>query len=170
MIPPHEFKRLIDFAYTAHQEHCTKKDMRQDGNVPFVAHPLWCAMMLLNDTRVPYEERRVGFQALLLHDVLEDTSLPLPDWVEPEVVALVGAMTHGTWEAEQRVEEKSSLVQLLKLCDKTASMYDENVRPDLQRRREWKALLTKLVQLVEPRYPGSRVVAVAKVTLEQTDW
>lgn len=170
MIEPKEFKRLLDFVYSAHQEHCVKKDFRQSGKVPFVVHPIWCAIILLNDTRVPYEERRIGYQALLLHDVLEDTSLRLPDWVEPEVAKLVEEMTHETWEEEKAIDKKSSLVQLLKLCDKTASMYDENVRPDPQRRHEWKELVQKLLKNVEPNYKDSRVVSVAKSILENTNW
>lgn len=172
MIEAKEFKRLLDFVYSAHQEHCTKKDFRQDGKVPFIVHPIWCAMILLNDTRVPYEERRIGYQALLLHDVLEDTSLKLPDWVEPEVAKLVEEMTYETWEEEKAIDinKKSPLVQLLKLCDKTASMYDENVRPDPQKRHEWRELTRKLLKNVEQNYKNSRVVSVAKAILENTDW
>ena len=170
MIKPEEFKRLLDFTYSAHQEHCTKKDFRQEGKVPFVVHPIWCAMMIINDTRVPYEERRIGYQAMLLHDVLEDTSLPLPEWVEPEVVELVKAMTHDTWEEEQDIDKKSSLIQYLKLCDKTASMYDENVRPDPERRRQWKELMQRLLEKVEKNYPDCRVVTTARSVMENTDW
>lgn len=170
MIEPKEFKKLLDFVYSAHQEHCVKKDFRQGGEVPFVVHPIWCAVILLNDTHIPFEERRIGYQALLLHDVLEDTSLKLPDWIEPEVVKLVQQMTHETWEEEKAVDKKSPLVQLLKLCDKTASMYDENVRSDPQRRREWKELVKKLLDNVEQNYKNSRVVLVAKVVIENTDW
>ena len=103
-------------------------------------------MVLLNDTRIPYEERRIGYQALLLHDVLEDTSLKLPEWVEPEVAKIVQEMTHETWEEEIDIDKKSSLVQLLKLVDKTATMYDENMRPDPQRRRNWRELIEKLLK------------------------
>ncbi|MEK7564725.1 MAG: hypothetical protein AAB394_02045 [Patescibacteria group bacterium] len=170
MIQPKEFKKLLDFVYSAHQEHCIKKDFRQDGKVPFVVHPIWCAMVLLNDTRIPYEERRIGYQALLLHDVLEDTSLKLPEWVEPEVAKIVQEMTHETWEEEIDIDKKSSLVQLLKLVDKTATMYDENMRPDPQRRRNWRELIEKLLKKVEPNYKDSRVVSLAKTVLENTDW
>ena len=54
-IDPKEFKALDDYAYEAHQNHCTKTKlhsaavatMRQDDRVPFVTHPLWAALTLL---------------------------------------------------------------------------------------------------------------------------
>jgi|SRR3989344_2500351 len=170
MIKPEELKRLLDFTYSAHQEHNKNKDFRQNGKVPFVIHPLWCATMLLNDTRIPFEERRIGYQALLLHDVLEDTTLELPDYIEAEVVDLVKHMTHQTWEEEQHVDQKPVFVQLLKLIDKVASMYDETVRPDPQRRKEWKELIQKLLKNVETQYKDSRIVTVAHAILNNTDW
>lgn len=171
MIEPQEFKRLLDFIYSAHQEHLTKNAFRQDGRVPFVVHPLWCAMMLVNDTRIPDEERQQGFQALLLHDILEDTSLPIPDFVEPAVVELVQAMTHTSWEEEKDIEGKSPLVLLLKLCDKMASMYDETVRQSvIGRRREWKELTQRLLNEAEKNYKESRITQIARAILDNTDW
>ena len=169
-IPPEELKRLLDFVYTAHQEHNTRKDFRQEGKVPFVVHPIWCATTLLNDQRIPFEQRRIGYQALLLHDVLEDTSLPLPDFVGPEVKDAVEQMSHGTWEDEQVLEGKSDFVKLLKLCDKMSSIFDETVRPDPQRRSEWKALTTRLYEDVKEAYGETRIVTLCKAMLDSTDW
>ena len=170
MIKPEEIKRLIDFIYDAHQNHNAKNDFRQNGRVPFFVHPTWCALMLLNDQRISFEERQIGYQALLLHDVLEDTSLPIPEWVDKRVVNLVKEMTHETWEEEKDIGEKPNSVKLLKLCDKSATMYDESIRPDPVRRKEWKELTQKLLKDVEDKYGNIRLVQVGKAVIDNTDW
>lgn len=165
-----DLKRLLDLIYSAHQEHNTRKDYRQNGTVPFIVHPIWCALTILNDQRIPYEERVLGYQALLLHDILEDTSLPVPDYVNERVLGCVREMSHDTWEEEQNVEKKSDFIKLLKLCDKVASMYDETVRNEPQRRSEWKALTQKLLVDVENHYGNIRLVTLAKAILSDTNW
>lgn len=165
-----EFKQLVDLAYKAHQEHNTRKDYRQDGKVPFVVHPLWCALTLLNDQRIPFEERYIGYQVLLLHDVLEDANIDIPDTVSEEVISLVKEMTHDSWEEEQDISHKSDFMKLLKLTDKIASMYDETVRPEPVRRREWRELVEKLLYDVEKKYGNIRLVTLAKAVMNDTDW
>ncbi|MFA6304928.1 MAG: hypothetical protein WCV73_00370 [Patescibacteria group bacterium] len=169
-IKPTNLKQLLDLAYSAHQEHNTRKDFRQDGKVPFVVHPMWCALTLLNDQRIPFEERELGYQVLLLHDILEDTSLEIPDFVEPKVLECVKEMTHDSWEEEQNISDKSNFIKLLVLCDKIASMYDETVRNEPQRRKEWKILTQKLLTDVEKHYGSIRLVTLAKAVLNETDW
>jgi len=164
-IEPKKLKRLLDFVYSAHQEHNTRKDFRQDGKVPFIAHPIWCAFTLLNDQRVPFEEREIGYQVLLLHDVLEDTSLKIPADIDPKVLEYVQEMTHNTWMEEQDIEGKSPFIKLLKLCDKVASLYDQTVSKEPQKRREWRALTRKLLKDVEDHYGEIRLVRLAKAVL-----
>lgn len=136
-----------------------------------MVHPFWCALMFLNDQRIPYEERYIGYQALLLHDVKEDTDLPIPDWVDKKVVALVDEMTHETWEENLKTEGMSPFVKLLTLVDKLATLYDESIRPDPVRRKQWKELVEKLLNDVRKTYgDDSRIVTTAKATLETTIW
>jgi (p)ppGpp synthase/HD superfamily hydrolase len=99
MISSKQYKKLLDFAHSAYQENnISNQAYRQDGKVPYINHPLWCATLLLADTEVPWEERELGFQALILHDVLEDTSLKLPEWINPAVQKIVEEMTFtGDW-------------------------------------------------------------------------
>lgn len=171
-IEPEELKRLLDYAYIAHQEKSTRDPFRQEGKLPFVIHPVWCALTLLNDNRVPFADRQMGYQALLLHDVLEDTSAGLPDFISPEVAVLVKEMTYQTWEEEQAaVLKKSPLLKLMKLLDKTATMYDEGMKKGGdKKKREWKVLTAQLVQHVEKEYGNIRAVTLAKALLQNTDW
>ncbi len=139
--------------------------------MPFIVHPLWCALTLLNDQRIPFEEREIGYQVLLLHDILEDTSLPIPDYIDEKIIEYVKEMTHTSWQEEQDINQKSYFIKLLKLCDKIASMYDETVRKNVPgRRREWKALTQKLLQDVESHYGNIRLVVLARAILNETDW
>lgn len=169
-IKPEKLKQLLDLVYSAHQEHNTRHDFRQDGKVPFIIHPIWCASTLLNDQRIPFKERELGYQVLLLHDVLEDTDLNIDNVVEPEVIKYVQEMTHDSWEDEQNIENKSNFIKLLKLCDKIASIYDETVKNEPQKRKEWKALTQKLLVDVENHYGNIRLVTLAKAILKDTDW
>jgi len=106
----------------------------------------------------------------MLHDVLEDTSLPLPEWVSPEAKELIEQMTHESWEEEQKIEGKEPIIHLLKLCDKLHTMYEETLRPDPTRRREWKELMQKLLESVNLHYPKCRVSTFAQAIIDDTDW
>ncbi|MEX0649492.1 MAG: hypothetical protein WD200_00645 [Candidatus Andersenbacteria bacterium] len=163
-------KQVLDWAYSAHQEHNTRDDVRAYAQTPYIAHPIWAAFMLLNDTRLPFKDREIGYQALLLHDVLEDTSKGLPDFVSDEVKRAVEEMTHTNWKEEQNIASKSDFIKLLKLCDKMATMYDENMKPDPKKRREWLQLLEALATGVEKTYGNTRVVVTARAILANTDW
>ncbi|MFH1207858.1 MAG: hypothetical protein V1668_04690 [Patescibacteria group bacterium] len=170
-IEPKNLKQLLDFVYSAHQEHNTNKDFRQQGKVPFIVHPMWCALTLLHDQRIPFEERKLGYQILLLHDVLEDTGLALPDDLDKKVIDGVKEMTFENWEQEKnQLENKPIFIKLLKLVDKIASMYDENVRPDATKRREWKEVTQKLLTDVENHYGNIRLVILAKAILNASNW
>ena len=69
---------------------------------PYYIHPLWCATTLLTEEKLSEEIRRIGSQALLLHDVFEDTTAGLPEDTEDEVRRLVMDMTFNT--SDQEVE------------------------------------------------------------------
>ena len=77
-----EMKETIRFAIDAHADHARTDDDRVrfwDMKTPYAVHPVWCAMTLLTETSLPELVRRTGYKALLLHDVLEDTTSGLPD-------------------------------------------------------------------------------------------
>jgi (p)ppGpp synthase/HD superfamily hydrolase len=170
MIAADEFKKLIDFAFEAYQKNNTSgQEYRQDGKVPYIMHPLWCASILITDTRIPYEERERGFKALILHDVYEDTNLDFPDWVEPDVKAIVKELTFESSDhALALVQSKPINIKLLLLVDGLSSMYEEHVEP--QRRKKWKAMMEIATKEVEEHYGNIRVVQLAKSIIENTNW
>lgn len=171
MIEPSDFKRVLDFAYSAYQEHNQSgQELRQHGKVPFIVHPMWAAMMMLADQRLPFELREIGYQALLLHDVLEDTNAELPDWIDPEVARMVEDMTlpDDFKEVVAAIASKDIFTKLLILYDTLENVYEEHVTD--WKRTMWKQGVEVLIREVEQEYGDLRVVHVGKAVLEHTNW
>lgn len=96
-----------------------------DNKTPYSIHPIWCAMTLLTETNLPEAIRYNGYQALLWHDILEDTRLPLPEYASDEVKTLVHEMTFQSFEEErEKIEESPDIIKLLKLYDKVSNLMD----------------------------------------------
>lgn len=179
MIKSEELKKYLDFAYSAYQENnISNQAYRQNGNVPYIMHPLWCASMLIADIQVPQEQRELGFKALILHDVLEDTSLKLPDWVSDDVKNVVNELTFESFEqAIKEYDSKEPFIKLLLLYDKLSSMYEKHVgitgkteEARTMKRKLWKEFTLKGIEEVEKEYGNIRIVQVGKAITENTDW
>lgn len=96
-----------------------------DKRTPYVIHPIWCAMTLLTETQLSEAIRYPGAIALLWHDTLEDTQLPLPTATEPLIQQLVAEMTFTGLDDEfVRLWERGDTVKLLKLYDKVSQFLD----------------------------------------------
>lgn len=179
MIKSKELKKYLDFAYSAYQEHnITDQAYRQKGMVPYMIHPLWCAMLLITDTQIPLEQRELGFKALILHDVLEDTSLKLPKWVELEVKGIVKELTFESLEqALKEYDSKSPYIKLLMLYDELSSMYENHVgvnndseKKKQRKRKLWKEYTIRGIKEVEKEYGNIRIVQIGKAIVKNTDW
>jgi (p)ppGpp synthase/HD superfamily hydrolase len=173
MISASEYKRYIDFAFEAYQlKNTSGQEFRQNGHVPYLNHPLWCATTLLHDVDLPWEIREVGFKTLLLHDVSEDTSAEFPDWVEPEVRRLVKEMTHENFLASlSHIPGKEILVKLLTLVDKLATLTERHLKDDTEKRRKWIELVRYLADEVEAHYGRTRITIMARaITSNTTSW
>ena len=172
MISAEEYKRLIDFAYKAHQEHGIHDNeiYREKGRFPYVLHPIFCANLVIFDNRIPFEQREIGFKALILHDVLEKTSLELPDWVEPEVKEAVQELTFKSFsDAIRKVPRKKPFIKLLILADTLSTLYEEHIET-FYRRKIWKTGVWMLTRDVEAKYGNIRIVQVSKTILKNTNW
>lgn len=178
MIKSEELKKYLDFAYSAYQENnLTNEVYRQEGKVPYIMHPLWCASMLIADTQIPWDQRELGFKALIMHDVLEDTLLELPEWIEPKVKEIVSELTFESFEqAKKEYADKSPFIKLLLLYDKLSSMYENHVgihdgpTKAEQKRRDWKKFTIVGIKEVEKAYGNIRIVQIGKAIVENTDW
>ncbi len=124
----HEIMESIQYTYDAHCLYPKSpgyETRKWDHHTPYIIHPIWCAMTLLSETKLSSELRHVGYQALLWHDVLENTELKLPDKILPEVRLLVNEMTFRNFADEQsNIWNRSDPTKLLKLYDKTSNLLD----------------------------------------------
>ena len=134
-----------------------------DMVTPYSVHPIWCAMTLLAETALPDEVREIGFQALLWHDTLEDTTLPLPQDAKDEVKALVEEMTFRSFKEEkQLLWGRSDMTKLLKLYDKVSNLLDGG----WMSARKWNDYVehtVKLTEFVEKNYGELNIVRIARV-------
>lgn len=141
---PYNFE-MLDAAYKLADD-AHHGQMRRSGE-PYITHPLWVASLLL-DLGLDTE----ALTAALLHDVVEDTDIPLDDvsaQFGEEVAQLVdgvtklGRITFSSMEEEQAENLRKMLlamsrdvrVMLIKLCDRlhnmrTAMAWSEQKRRD----------------------------------------
>lgn len=169
VLNPEYFKRLIDFTYEAYQENSKADTLRQKGKTPFITHPLFAASLLLADRQIPYKERVIGYQVLILHDVLEDTNLELPEWIDENVRKRVEEMTYkNDVEAYLVMSKKGPFGKLLSLCDMLSNMYEDHVRK--YKRRRWRKAIEELTEDVKKYYGNTRIIQISKAILQNTSW
>ncbi|HEY1015391.1 MAG TPA: hypothetical protein VGE07_21975 [Herpetosiphonaceae bacterium] len=132
-----------------------------DEATPYVIHPIWCAMTLLAEPLLDAGIRYPGAIALLWHDLLEDTSRPLPPSAAPQLRALVQEMTFANFDEElERLWERSDLAQLLKLYDKVSQFLDGTWLSD-QRWNQLVAHTERLARLAAERYGELNILKLA---------
>lgn len=96
-----------------------------DQSTPYIVHPIWCAMTIMTETILGEALRLKGCQALMWHDVLEDTHAELPIDASDEVRQLIQDMSFASFAVERElIWLKSKEVRLLKLYDKTSNLLD----------------------------------------------
>ncbi|MDR3415177.1 MAG: hypothetical protein P4L83_03235 [Nevskia sp.] len=160
----HELEAAIVHAVAAHNKHANSPDDAvrfHDRKTPYVVHPIWCATSLLSEPALPEELRRNGAIALLWHDTLEDTRLPLPSWSSEKVSSLVAEMTFESFQQEiDHLWERSEEAKLLKLYDKVSNLLDGS----WMKTPKWNAYIVhtlKLAEHVQSRWGILNIVRIA---------
>src|SRR3989344_8167394 len=96
MLDAKKLAEIISYSFISHDEQA-KTDKNRirfwDKKTPYGVHPTWCAMTLLTETSLPEDIRVNGAQALLYHDLREDTNAELPADCSVEVSDLVKELT-----------------------------------------------------------------------------
>ncbi len=160
-----EMKPAIEYAIDAHTQHPKTPDNSVrffDRITPYAVHPIWCAMTLLTETQLPFEIRHIGYQALLWHDILEDTQVTLPENTEAEVRKLVEEMTFESLSAErEQIWERSDTAKLLKLYDKVSNLLDASWMSPVKR-GQYVAYTLELTAFVENKYGELNIVKLAQ--------
>lgn len=152
-------------AFLAHADAPTKpsKAVRKwDNKTPYGIHPTWCAMTILTETILSEELRVIGAQALLFHDVLEDTTAELPEIIPPKVVQLVKEMTFASSDEEMElIWSRSKEAMLLKLYDKVSNLLDGSWM-SVEKRARYADYLSRLCDAVEPHYGNLNIIRIAR--------
>lgn len=155
----------IAHAHTAHSKHGLSPEDAvrfHDHLTPYLVHPLWCAATLLQESALPQELRQRGSIALLWHDTLEDTSLPLPPSTTEDVASLVKEMSFSSF-LEETIElwSKSDEVKLLKLYDKVSNLLDGHWLKN-EKWNHYVAHTLRLCAEVEKTYGILNIIKIAR--------
>ncbi|MFH2231777.1 MAG: hypothetical protein ABII13_01205 [Patescibacteria group bacterium] len=124
---------------------------------------MWCAATIWTEPELPYEFRKICAQALLFHDIKEDTVDPLPSWVPEIVVDLVDKLTFlgGTAEEVEEVWKRPEEVRLMKLYDKVSSLLDVGALPEAEK-AVFVAHTKRLLKDVEENYGELNITRIAR--------
>ena len=121
--------RDLEWVIDAHLN-CSKKERsntrKWDRKTPYYVHPIWCATTFSTETTINPYVKMAGSQALLFHDVLEDTTKGLPKYLDRTVLEIIQDMTFegGSEQEMEEIWEKDSFIKLLKLYDKVSNLLD----------------------------------------------
>ena len=156
----------LNYIIEAHRKSKPNKSTRLwDKKTPYSIHPIWCAMTLLHETSLPEDLRRDGSQALLYHDILEDTEYPLPSWLSTIVQELVIEMTFESSRRERKdIWTKFPEVRLLKLYDKVSNLMD-GIWMLPERRKEYEGFISRLCDDVEENYDKLNITRIARTII-----
>ena len=97
-----------------------------DNTTPIAMHSVLAASVMSAESDVPSDMRWLGQQVLLRHDVIEDTTIGIPNDSSPALRTLVEGMTFSGGFKEEKVEiwTRPPIVWWLKLYDKWANCAD----------------------------------------------
>ena len=157
-------ERDLNYIIKAHRESLDPKKTTRywDEKTPYSMHPIWCAMSLLHETSLPEDLRKDGSQALLYHDILEDTQFPLPPWLSNRVIGFVKDMTFESSEQEwKEIWTRPKEIILLKLYDKTSNLMD-GIWMQSGKRKEYGEKVSRLCSYVMREYGELNITRIAR--------
>lgn len=133
-----------------------------DRTTPYIVHPIWCAMTIMAETRLPESLRLNGCLALMWHDALEDTHAELPIDTVCEVRQLIQDMSFANFADERNlIWERSKEIRLLKLYDKTSNLLDAS-HYSIEKWNNYVEFTQSLIVDVENNYGSLNIIKIAK--------
>ena len=157
--------RDIEYIAKAHTDLATKpsKSVRKwNEKTPYCIHPFWCAATLTTETTLDERTREEGVQALLYHDILEDTIAELPEELPERVKQLVQDMTFESSQEEiKEIWSKPKEILLYKLYDKVSNLLDGSWM-DEEKRAKYTQYTRFLCARVEEEYGALNITKIAR--------
>lgn len=133
-----------------------------DRATPYIVHPIWCAMTIMTETTLSEPLRLNGCQALMWHDVLEDTRADLPIDTGREVRQLIQNMSFENFADEKTlIWARSKEIRLLKLYDKTSNLLDAS-HYSIEKWNNYVEFTQSLIVDVENNYGQLNIIKIAK--------
>lgn len=129
-------------------------------------HPIWCATMIATETTLDMRTRENGGLTLLCHDILEETTQLLPNWLSSRVRNLIGEMTFRGGSAQEMQEfwNKSQEIRLYKLYDKVSNLLNGSWMDD-EKRKTYSNYTKRLCQDVDQNHGTLNITKIAKTVL-----
>lgn len=156
MILAHELSSLIHYVIDVH--HRASKDPAQafrrfDGKTPYSIHPIWAAMTILHEGKLPEDVRERGGKVLLVHDVREDTNALLPEWMLSELeIKRVAELTFANDDEPYiLIWERSDEAKLFHLYDCTSNLLNRGTAAPERTKRK-KEHVAHLIDHLRPMY------------------
>ncbi len=150
-------------AHTNHARKPNKAFRKWDGKTPYYIHPIWCATTIATETKLDETVRNEGIQTLLYHDLLEDTTKELPEWLSPRIKYLVEEMTFedGSKQEMKEIWNKPNEVKLYKLYDKVSNLLDGSWM-DEEKRKNYENYTGKLCEEIKKMCGDLNIVKMAE--------
>jgi len=158
---------LQDIAYAAdaHSSYAkkpSKATRKWDGKTPYAVHPIWCASTIATETMLEERVRNEGIQALLYHDVIEDTTRPIPEHLCERVRQHILDMTFENSDVEmEQIWSKPIEIKLYKLYDKVSNLLDGSWMSS-EKRTRYENYTKKLCDEVESHYGELNITRIAR--------
>lgn len=164
MLKGKEISDLITFTVNAHEQFArkpSKKVRLWDKSTAYGIHSVWCATTLLHETKLSEPLRIICFQALLLHDIIEETTQNLPDNIDPQVRELVNEVTFiSTEEPIKKIWERSDETKLIMLYDMVSNILDGSWMSEKQK-EFYVSYTRRLADFVQERFGNLNIVKIA---------
>ncbi|MBI5148852.1 hypothetical protein HZA33_04175, partial [Candidatus Pacearchaeota archaeon] len=118
------------------------------------------------ETKLDKKTREEGIQALLYHDILEDTTKQLPEHLSENVKHLIEDMTFygGTSQEQVEVWTKPPIIKLYKLYDKVSNLLDADWMDD-ERKTKYPEYALRLCENVEANYGELNITRIARAII-----
>jgi (p)ppGpp synthase/HD superfamily hydrolase len=161
-----ELAAMITDVFQLHQNFPKKPQnafRKFDGATPYGVHPTFMAMMILQEDTMEENDRVRRAKALLGHDLLEDTTAPLPEWCKDfEVLALIDGLTFtNDQDPLTEIWNRGDEVILVKFYDNVANLMNTRMMTS-ERREERRQHVLEHLAWVESRNPQLEIVKIAK--------
>jgi hypothetical protein len=166
MLSASELSGMISDVFRLHSEFpkSPEKAFRKfDGRTPYGVHPTLAAMLFAHEESL-YEDLRVlGIKALLGHDLIEDTTAPLPAWCsDPEVELYIRELTFTEGQNPLvDIWHRRHTAILLKFYDVVANLMCAGaMKPERAKERQMYA--DRMLAYIKDIYPQLEILKIAR--------